>query len=71
MDFSEMYGVPAVGHQGLSSVTTCCSAIILLALPEEGLVIAVQANTVGTDPSVDTNGQVDRLARALRDATQE
>ncbi len=68
MDFSAQYGALAVGHQGLSSVTTCCSAIILIALPEEGVVIAVQANTVGTGPTIDTNSQVDRLARALSDA---
>jgi D-alanyl-D-alanine carboxypeptidase len=70
MDFSAQYGALAVGHQGLSSVTTCCSAIIVMALPEEGVVIAVQANTVGTNPSIDTNSQVDRLARALRDAAR-
>jgi CubicO group peptidase (beta-lactamase class C family) len=68
MDFSEQYGALAVGHQGLSSVTTCCSAIILVALPEKGIVIAVQANTVGTGPTIDANSQVDRLAGALRDA---
>lgn len=66
MDFSGEYGALGVGHQGLSSVTTCCSAIILLALPEEGIVIAVQANTAGTDRSIDTNSQVNGLARALR-----
>ena len=71
MDFSTRYGALAVGHQGLSSVTTCCSAIILMALPEEGIVVSVQANTVGTSPAVDTNSQVDRLAGALWDAMRE
>jgi D-alanyl-D-alanine carboxypeptidase len=70
MDFLGLFAVPAIGHQGLSSVTTCCSAIILVALPEEGIVIAVQANTAETDPSVDTNGQVDQLAVVLRDAAR-
>ena len=70
MDFSAQYGALAVGHQGLSSVTTCCSAIILVALPEDGVVISVQANTVGTDPSIDTNSQVDRLGLALSDVVR-
>lgn len=70
MDFSGQYGTRAVGHQGLSSVTACCSAITLVALPEKGVVIAVQAGTLGTDPSIDLNGQVDRLARALSDAAR-
>ena len=71
MDFSSQYrGALAVGHQGLSSVTTCCSAVILVALPEEGIVIAVQADTAGTAPSVDINSQVDALARALRVAAR-
>ena len=48
----------AIGHQGLSSPTTCCSVIVLVALPEEGMVIAVQANTVGAAASTDTNAQV-------------
>jgi D-alanyl-D-alanine carboxypeptidase len=65
MDLSSEFGAVAVGHQGLSSVTTCCSAIVLVALPAEGIVIAVQASTTGTPPSVDTNTQVDRLAEAL------
>ncbi len=62
MDFSSEYHTYAVGHQGLSSVTTCCSAIILLALPDEAIVIAVQANTDGT---TSTNADVDRLAGDL------
>jgi CubicO group peptidase (beta-lactamase class C family) len=65
MDFSNEYGEFAVGHQGLSSVTTCCSAIILLVLPEQGTVIAVQANTAETAAGVDTNRQVDQLAALL------
>jgi CubicO group peptidase (beta-lactamase class C family) len=70
MDFSGQYGTRAVGHQGLSSATSCCSAVALVALPEEGVVIAVQADSVGTDPSIDLNGQVDRLARVLSDAAR-
>jgi hypothetical protein len=71
MDFSSQYGAFAVGHEGLSSTMTCCSAILLMALPEEGMVISVQANTAGTSASIDTNGQVGVLARALRDAARE
>lgn len=71
MDFSGEYGAFAVGHQGLSSPLTCCSAVILMTLPAEGIVIAVQANTTGTAGGVDTNTQVDRLAAALRDTLRE
>jgi D-alanyl-D-alanine carboxypeptidase len=67
MDFSGEYGEFAIGHQGLSSVTTCCSAIILLALPDDGIVVSVQANIEGTRSS---NDDVDRLAGKLRDALQ-
>lgn len=67
MDFSSEYGAPAVGHQGLSSVTTSCSAIIVLAFPEEGIVVSVQANIEGTRSD---NVEVDRLAGALRDAAR-
>jgi D-alanyl-D-alanine carboxypeptidase len=70
MDLSNEYGALAIGHQGLSSVTTCCSAIVLLALPAEGIVIAVQANTADTPGHVDTNRQVDLLAGALRKAVR-
>ena len=70
MDFSGQYGTLAVGHQGLSSVTTCCSAIILVALPGEGIVISVQANTTGQPPA-DTNAQVNRLAGTLLDALRD
>lgn len=68
MDFSGEYGELAVGHQGLSSPGTCCSAIVLVALPAEGVVISVQADTTGTPAYVDTNSRVDRLAGDLRDA---
>jgi CubicO group peptidase (beta-lactamase class C family) len=69
MDFSGEYGTLAVGHEGESSVTTCCSLIRLLALPEEGLVISVQANTAPTNHPYDTyNSQVVLLTRILRDA---
>ena len=71
MDFSSEFGTAAIGHQGLSSTKTCCSAILLLALPEEGMVISVQANTTGTPASVDTNAQVNQLAQSLRLAAQE
>ena len=72
MDLSDEYGgALAIGHQGLSSPPTCCSAVILLALPAEGIVISVQANTAGTPDYVYTNGQVDRIAGALRDALRE
>ncbi len=33
MDFSADYGTLAMGHDGTSSVTTCCSVIRLVALP--------------------------------------
>ena len=36
MDLSSSYGTLAVGHEGESSVTTCCSLIRLVALPEGG-----------------------------------
>jgi D-alanyl-D-alanine carboxypeptidase len=55
-----------VGHYGLSSPTTCCSAIILAALPEEGIVISVQASFDRS--SSDPLGHVNLLARLLRDA---
>lgn len=63
MDFSE--GGLGVGHFGISSPTTCCSASMLAALPAEGIVISVQASF---DSSSDPLGQVDLLARLLRDA---
>jgi D-alanyl-D-alanine carboxypeptidase len=45
MNFADIYAQPAVGHEGESSVTTCCSLIRLVVLPEKGLVISVQADT--------------------------
>lgn len=54
MDFSSNYGTLAVAHEGESSATTCCSVIRLVALPEEGVVISVQANTAATDHPYDT-----------------
>jgi D-alanyl-D-alanine carboxypeptidase len=53
-----------VGHTGISSPTTCCSEIVLAALPEEGVVISVQASSrrLG-DPFTD----VTRLTQLLRD----
>jgi hypothetical protein len=65
MDFSADYGTLAVGHDGTSSATTCCSAIRLVALPEEGMVIAVQANTESPARSWQV---VVRATQALRDA---
>ncbi len=62
MDFSADYGTLAVGHDGASSTTTCCSAIRLVALPEEGMVISVQANGGATSPW----GKVVRSTKALR-----
>ena len=68
MDLSGEYGTLAVGHEGESSVTTCCSLIRLVALPEDGVVISVQAKTAATDHPYDTyNSQVVRLTQTLRD----
>ncbi|MGH2539235.1 MAG: hypothetical protein ACRDGK_01790, partial [Actinomycetota bacterium] len=61
---SDDYGTLAVGHDGASSTTTCCSAIRLVALPEEGMVISVQANGGATSPW----GKVVRSTKALRNA---
>jgi CubicO group peptidase (beta-lactamase class C family) len=69
VDFSDAYRTVAVGHPGESSVTTCCSEIRLVALPEEGTVISVQANTDGANTS-DAFGQVESLTQALRTAAQ-
>jgi D-alanyl-D-alanine carboxypeptidase len=69
VDFSDAYGTLAVGHPGESSVTTCCSAIRLVALPKDGVVIAVQANTDGAATS-DAFGQVEAVTIALRDAAR-
>jgi CubicO group peptidase (beta-lactamase class C family) len=69
VDFSDAYGTLAVGHPGESSVTTCCSAIRFVALPKDGVVIAVQANTDGAGTS-DAFGQVEAVTMALRDAAR-
>jgi CubicO group peptidase (beta-lactamase class C family) len=70
MDYALASGVEfdqfAIGHQGLNSVTTCCSAVALVALPDQGIVIAVQADT--TPSFGEANPRVDRLAKALADA---
>jgi D-alanyl-D-alanine carboxypeptidase len=72
MDLSSEYATLAIGHEGESSVTTCCSLIRLVALPEEGVVISVQANTAATDHPYDAyNSQVVRLTHVLRDAARE
>jgi D-alanyl-D-alanine carboxypeptidase len=71
MDLSSEYGTLAVGHEGESSVTTCCSLIRLLALPEEGVVISVQANTPPADRPYDSyNSQLVQLTQAMRDAAR-
>jgi D-alanyl-D-alanine carboxypeptidase len=71
MDLSSDYGTLAVGHEGESSAATCCSVIRLVALPEEGLVISVQANTAATDHPYDAyNSQLVRLTQVLRDAAR-
>lgn len=71
MDLSTEYGTLAVGHEGESSVTTCCSLIRLVALSEEGVVISVQANTATTDHLYDTyNSQVVRLTQVLKDTAR-
>ena len=71
MDLSSDYATLAVGHEGESSVTTCCSLIRLVALPEEGVVISVQVNTASTDHPYDTyNSQVIRLTQVLREVAR-
>jgi D-alanyl-D-alanine carboxypeptidase len=71
MDLSSEYGTLAVGHEGESSVTTCCSLIRLVALPEEGVVISVQANTAATGHPYDAYGrEVVLLTQVLRDAAR-
>ncbi|MES2210552.1 MAG: hypothetical protein V4515_10275 [Chloroflexota bacterium] len=69
-DFSESFGALAVGHYGESSVTTCCSVIKLAALPEEGIVISVQADTGDSISNRDYFRALDALTRALRDAAR-
>ncbi len=68
MDFAGGFGVPAVGHYGESSVTTCCSVIKLAALLEEGIVISVQADTGTSISDRDYFRALDTLTEALRDA---
>jgi hypothetical protein len=68
MDFSSEYATLAVGHEGSSSAAQCCSLIRLVAMPEEGVVVSVQANTAPTDHPYDSyNGQVVRLTQVLKD----
>jgi D-alanyl-D-alanine carboxypeptidase len=67
-DFTNTFGTPAVGHYGESSVTTCCSVIKLAALPEQGIVISVQADTGDSISDRDYFRALDALARSLRDA---
>ena len=56
-----------VGHTGISSPTTCCSEIVLAALPQEGVIISVQASSRRlADPFTD----VTRLTELLRDAAR-
>ena len=69
-DFSVDYDTLAVGHEGESSTATCCSSILLVALPEEGVVVSVQANTAGTSTS-DPFSHVQFLTQVLKDAAQE
>ena len=71
MDLSGEYGTLALGHEGESSVTTCCSLIRLVALPEEGVVISVQATTEATDhPYATYNYELVRLTQLLREAAR-
>jgi D-alanyl-D-alanine carboxypeptidase len=71
MDLSSEYATLAVGHEGSSSAAQCCSLIRLVALPEEGVVISVQANTAPTDTPYDTyNRELVRLTQVLRDAVR-
>ena len=67
-DFSGSLGHLAVGHYGESSVTTCCSVIKLAALPDEGIVISVQADTGDSISDRDYFKALDALTRTLADA---
>ena len=69
-DFSESFGALAVGHYGEGSVTTCCSVIKLAALPEEGIVISVQADSGDSISDRDYFRALDALTRSLRDAAR-
>lgn len=68
MDFSDDYGTLAVGHDGTSSAATCCEATRLVVLPDEGMVISVQASTPPTSPAGAPWGKVVRATKALRNA---
>lgn len=70
MDFTDIYGSFAVGHEGESSVTTCCSVIRLAALPKEGVVISVQADTGSTLGSADPFVELTEVSQAMRDAVR-
>jgi CubicO group peptidase (beta-lactamase class C family) len=71
MDLSSEYATLAVGHEGESSTPQCCSLIRLVALPEEGVVISVQADTPPADRPYDTyNSQLVQLTQVLRDAAR-
>jgi len=66
-DYTQYYGgTPAVGLEGASSVATCCSVIRLVAFPEEGMVVSVQANTAGA-ANPHPYGKVELLTKVLRD----
>jgi D-alanyl-D-alanine carboxypeptidase len=69
-DFSRLFGAVAVGHDGESSVTTCCSVIKLAALPAEGIVISVQADTGSSISDRDYFRALDALTRTLADAAR-
>jgi len=70
MDFSDSFGELAIGHDGESSVTTCCSVIKLVALPEEGVAISVQADTGTSLTDHDYYRALGVLTKALRDAAR-
>jgi CubicO group peptidase (beta-lactamase class C family) len=66
MDLSGEYGTQAVGHEGASSAPQCCSLVRLVAFPEEGIVISVQADTpAADDPYGAYNGELVGLTWAL------
>jgi D-alanyl-D-alanine carboxypeptidase len=68
MDLSSEYATLAVGHEGSSSAAQCCSLIRLVALPEEGVVVSVQATTAPTDAPYDIyNRDLVRLTQVLSD----
>jgi CubicO group peptidase (beta-lactamase class C family) len=69
-DFSSILGRRAVGHEGESSVTTCCSVIEVAALPDQGIVIAVQADTGDNLTDRDFFAALTAVSRALRDAAR-